>query len=227
MPCVFVETSQFKDILAALPELPPHNWLITDLECYDNQGWDGCEKWAERELFLTDEELRRDINLRNMQIIWGVFSAIPAEYSKEDTYQYPLPEAETPRYGANMIIPQHPLSFLELYADDGCFTFVSSHDSSLLEPLYQLPYRVRDEEASNKIMNAQLRRIQDMLRKEVPDVSPEAANEVQWKVWHALFKDSDLVVDDTKLHAAVMKGYYTRLLPGQHYGTYWDPYTQE
>ena len=44
MPCVYVETSQFKDILAALPELPPHNWLITDLECYDNRGWDGCEK---------------------------------------------------------------------------------------------------------------------------------------------------------------------------------------
>ena len=55
MPCVYVETSQLKDILAALPESPPHNWLITDLECDDNSGWDGCEKWAEQELFLTDE----------------------------------------------------------------------------------------------------------------------------------------------------------------------------
>ena len=51
MPCVFVETSRFKDILASLPELPPHNWLITDLDCFDYCGWDGCEKWAERELF--------------------------------------------------------------------------------------------------------------------------------------------------------------------------------
>ena len=23
------------------------NWLITELECYDHCGWDGCEKWAE------------------------------------------------------------------------------------------------------------------------------------------------------------------------------------
>ena len=228
MPCIYVETSQFKDILAALPELPPHNWLITDLECYDNRGWDGCEKWAERELFLTDEELRRDVNLRNMQIIWGVFSAISAEYSKEDIYKYPLPESENPRYMSNRIVPQHPLAFLELYADDGWFTFVSSHDTSMLEPLYQLPYKVRDEEADNKVMNAQLRRIQDILRKEVPDVSPEAANEVQWKVWHALFKGKDSMIDDAKLYSTVMKEYHIQVLPGHNYRTtYWDPYTQE
>lgn len=68
MPSIYIETCFLKDILAAIPELPPHNWLITDLECYDNSGWDGCEKWAKTELFLTDEELRRDINLRNMQM---------------------------------------------------------------------------------------------------------------------------------------------------------------
>ena len=227
MPCVYIETSRLKDILSALPEIPPHNWLITDLECYDYCGWDGCEKWAKRELFLTDEEFRQDVNLRDMQIIWGVFSAIPSEYAKEDIYKYPLPEAETPYYMSSRIAPRHPLAVLELYADDGCFTFVSAHDSALLEPLYQLPYTVRDEEASNKIMNAQLRRIQDILRKEAPDVSPEVTNEVQWKVWHTLFKDSDCVVDDAKLHTAVMKSYYARLFPGQHYGAYWDPYIQE
>ena len=227
MPCVYVETSQFKDILAALPELPPHNWLITDLECYDYRGWDGCEKWAESELFLTDEEFRRDINLEDMQMIWGVFSAIPVEYTKEDIYKFPLPESENPRYMGNKIVPQHPLAFLELYADDGWFTFVSSHDASLLEPLYQLPYKVRDEEADNKVTNAQLRRIQDSLRKEVPDISPEIANEVQWKVWWALFKDKPDDVDDTVLHTAVMKEYQKQLLPRQKYRTtYWDPYIQ-
>ena len=76
-------------------------------------------------------------------------------------------------------------------------------------------------------MNAQLRRIQDVLRKEAPDVSPEVANKVQWKVWHSLFKDSDYVVDDAQLRSDVMKGYYTRLRLGQHYGAYWDPYKQK
>lgn len=228
MPCVFVDTCYLKEILATLPELPPHNWLITDLECYDCSGWDGCEKWAERELFLTDEELRRDIDLRNMQIIWGVFSAIPAEFSKENIYKYPLPESENPRYMSNRIVPQHPLAILEFYVDDGCFTFVSSHDPTLLEPLYKLPCETHDEEASNKVMNARLCRIQDMLRKEVPDVSPEVANEVQWKVWWAFFKNSNGAVDDVTLHSAVMKEYQIQRLPGRKYRTtYWDPYTQE
>lgn len=228
MPCAYIKTCFLKDILAAIPELPPYNWLITDLECCDYCGWDGCEKWAERKLFLTDEELRRDVNLRNMQIIWGVFSAIPAEYSKEDIFKHPLPESENPRYMSNRIVPQHPLAVLELYVDDGCFTFVSSHDAALLEPLYKLPYETCDEEADNKVMNTQLCRIQDMLRREVPDVSPEVANEVQWKVWHALFKSSDSVVDDEKLHSAVMKEYHIQLLSERNYRTtYWDPYTQK
>lgn len=228
MPCVYMETSRFKDILAALPELPPHNWLITDLACFDYCGWDGCEKWAERDLFLTDEEFRRDVDLRNMQIIWGVFSAIPAEYSKEDICQYPLPESETSWYMCNKIVPQHPLAFLELYADDGCFTYVSSHDASLLEPLYQLPCKVHDEEASNQILNAQLRRIQDILRKEVPDVSPEVADGVQWMIWRELFRNKSDDVDDATLHDAVMTQYHNQLLLGRDYRTsYWDPYTQE
>ena len=77
-------------------------------------------------------------------------------------------------------------------------------------------------------MNAQLRHIQDALRKEVPTVSPEIANEVQWRVWHALFKDRDSVVNDAKLRAAVMKEYHIQALPGRNFRTtYWDPYTQE
>ncbi len=228
MPCVYVETSHLKDILAAIPDLPPHNWLITDLECYDYSGWEGCEKWAESTLFLTDESLRRDIDLRNMQIIWGVFSAILAEYSKEDIDRYPLPEAENPYYMSSRIVPQHSLATLEIYVVDGWFTLASAHDAALLEPLYKLPYITRDEEAGNKIMNAQLRRIQDMLCKEIPDVSPKVANEVQWNVWRTLFKGNDHAVNDVRLHFAVMHEYQIQIQPGRSYKTtYWDPYTQE
>lgn len=228
MPCVYVDTCYLKDILTALPQLPPIHWLITDLDCFDYCGWDGCEKWAERELFLTDKELRRDVDLRNMQIIWGVFSAIPAEYSKEEIYRHPLPESENPYYMSSRIVPQHPLALLELYVEDGCSMLVSARDHALLEPFYQLPYKVRNEESRNKVMNTQLRQIQDTLRREVPDVSPEVANEVQWKVWRTLFKDIDKQVDDVKLNCAVMKEYHKQLLPGRNYRTtFWDPYTQE
>jgi len=228
MACISVDTCQFKEILAALPELPPHNWLITDLECYDTSGWDGCEKWARRELFLTDEVLRRDVNLRDMQFIWGVFSAIPTAYSEDEVHRYPLPEAETPRYMSNLIFPQHPLAFLELYAEDGGLTFVSAREASLLDPLYRLPYEVRDEEADNRVMNAQLRRIQDTLRQAVPEVSPKIANAVQWQVWWALFRGKTGSVSDKALHTAVMAEYHAQhLSPNRFPGTYWDPYAQK
>lgn len=228
MPAIYIETCYLKEILATIPELPPLNWLITDLECYDHCGWPGSEKWAKTELFLTDDELRRDIYLRNMQIIWGVFSAIPTEYSKEDIYQYPLPKSQTPYYMSNHIVPQHPLSMLELYADDGSAILVSAREPALLEPLYHLPYKVRDEEAYNQQLNSRLRRIQDMLRAQVPDVSPLVANEVQWNVWRKLFMRNNFHVDDDRLRAAVMDEYRIQIQPGQTYRTtFWDPYIQE
>lgn len=227
MPCIYIETSRFKDILAELPELPAHNWLISDLVCYDYCCWDGCEKWADRELFLTGEQLLRDVNLRNMQFIWGVFSAIPTEYSKEEIYKYPLPESEIPYYMSNHIVPQHPLAFLELYADDGSFTLVSSRDPAPLEPLYKLPYKLHDEEADNRVLNAQLRRIQDMLRLEVPDVSPEIANEVQWQVWYALFMNRDTPVADDDLRRVVLEKYQEQLASDRKCrNTFWNPYAQ-
>lgn len=230
LPCVYVETNRLKGILGKLLELPPHNWLISDLECYDYCGWDGCEKWGEQTLFLSDEELRHDVEERDMQIIWGVFSAIPKAYSREEVFKYSLPKSENPYYMSNQIAPQHPLAFLELYVDDGDFTFVSSSDSALLKPLYRLHYNVHDEEAENRIMNAQLRHIQDILRKEVPELSPEAANEVQWNVWHSVFKGKTVDICDHELRSYIMEA-YCREMHNSHSNAYhrtlWDPYLQE
>lgn len=227
MPCVWLDTCYLKEVLAAL-RLPRCSWLITDLECLDYCGWEGCEKWAEQELLLTDEALRRDVELRDMQIIWGVFSAIPASYSREELLRHPRPESESPRYMGSHIVPQHPLAVLELYADDGSSLLVSARDAALLEPLERLSCKSRDEEASNRVMNAQLRRIQDALRRDVPDVTAEEANEVQWRVWHRLFRERDDAVEEACLCAAVREVYAAQRLDGKrHYGAYWDPYGQE
>ena len=235
MPSVFVETGYLKELLAITEKLPPHNWLISGLECYDNEGWEGCEKWAKTELFLSDDVLRHDVNLRNMQFIWGVFSMIPAQYSLDEVLTYPLPETETPYYLSNKILPQHLLATLEIYVEDGCFTFVSAHDASLLAPFYELPYKTYDLEAENQSMNAQLRRIQDVLHTEIPDVSEEFADRVQWKVWHSLFKDKEDTVTDRRLRSAVRKAHASatrkvrmeRLFKLNLNRDPWDPYSQE
>lgn len=129
---------------------------------------------------------------------------------------------------ANSILPQHPLAILELYAQDGGLTFVSAREASLLEPLYRLDGAVRDEEADNRVMNAQLRRIQDVLRQAVPEVSPQIADAVQWRVWWALFREKTGNVSDWFLRQAVMAEYRAQVRsPSRFPSVYWDPYTQK
>ena len=229
MPALLIESyGQLEEILRKTEFSSPHQWLISYLECYDTTGWEGCEKWENRSMILTDEELRRDVYLRNMQFIWGAFSAIPAEYSKETVLSYGLPDLENPRYMSNHIVPQHPLATLEISAWDGWYTYICSDDAGRLEPFWHLPYVVSDAEESNRRMNEILCRIQTMLRANIPDVTDKQANEIQWECWHALFKDKNEVVSDARLTEQIQKSFdevsaesYTWF---RH--TMWDPFLQ-
>ena len=138
MPAIRIKTSRLKEIFQALPELPPHNWLITELDCLDYCGWEGCEKWAKTELFLSNAELRRDVDLRNMQIIWGVFSAVPTQYTKAELDAFEAPGVDGPRYLGEQIVPQHPLAILEIAVFDGWYLIVSAKDEALLRGLSKL-----------------------------------------------------------------------------------------
>ena len=232
MPALFIDScSQLKSILEKSESLSPHNWLVSYLECYDTTGWDGCEKWDKQSLILTDEELRKDVYLRDMQFIWGAFSAIPKEYSKKDIEKYPLPELENSNYMANHIIPQHPLAFLEISVWDGYYTYICAHDENLLKPFWDLPYRVIDAEEDNKITNSELCRIQDVLRNMVADVSDAVANDVQWECWHKLFREKRKTADitDENIEKAVKAAYKNASAEGHHFvhTTYWNPYDQK
>lgn len=231
MPALFIDScSHIKSILQKTDTLIPHNWLISYLECYDTVGWDGCEKWENRTLILTDEELKNDVYLRDMQFIWGAFSAIPKEYSRKDIEKYAYPELEKPDYMANHIVPQHPLAFLEISVWDGSYTYVCAHDKSLLQAFYSLPYDVIDAENDNKAMNKELCRIQDTLRNMVPNVSDAVANDVQWECWLALFRDKKrrAEVSDKKIEKVVKAVYKKVSAQGYWFRhTYWNPYDQK
>ncbi len=229
MPAIFINSyGQLKSILELLELSEPCNWLVSYLECYDTVGWEGCEKWDKRVLILTDEELKNDVYLRDMQFIWGAFSAIPKRYNQDDILSYKLPELEIPDYMGNYIVPQHPLAILEIAVCDGGYTYISSKDESFLSSLYRLPCNVIDAEAYNRIMNKELCRIQDKLREFVPNVSEEVANDVQWRCWHSLFKNSKTEVSDNDLERDVRNAYEKASAPGYHFSsTIWDPYKQQ
>lgn len=227
MPAVFIDNcSQIKEILRCLSSLPPHNWLISELNCYDYCGWDGGEKWAEETLFLPDALLRRDIEHRDPQIIWGAFSALPINVTEEDAYACALPWLDgNSSYMRNHIQPQHPLAFLEIAVFDGSYVTVSACDAALLDPLYTLPLSVRDEEEDNQRLNANLRRIQNALKAIAHGATKEQVNEVQWLCWRKLFCGTETQVDDTALLASV-KETFDQISKAGYRCKYslWDPF---
>lgn len=229
MPAVHIAScSQPKSILSCMGDLSSYTFLISYLECYDTEGWEGCEKWSGSSLLLPGDELKRDVDLRDMWFMWGAFSAIPSKYTKEEILAYPLPSLEDPRYMAERIVPQHPLAVFEISVWDGCYTYVSASDEQLLRPLYGLPYKVTDAEAENRRMNRELRRIQDALRRIAPSASAAAANEVQWRCWHELFRDKETDVSEDALLCEVEKQYGEVSADGYWFRyTAWDPYKQE
>ena len=229
MPAILIEScNEITSILKAMDSSSSHNWLISYLDCLDTENSDGCDKWNNCSLILTDAELKKDIYSGDMSFMWGVFSAIPKEHSQDEIYSYKLPELEIPDYMANRIVPQHPLAFLEISIWDGSYTYVSAHDENILKQFHSLPYKVIDAEADNRAMNEKLCRIQDMLRGIIPDVTDEAANEIQWSCWHSLFRDNNSDVSDKELEREIKKAYEKVSSAEYHsYRTFWDPYAQK
>lgn len=232
MPAVCIKykgvNGRIKEILNAIPELPEHNWLITDLECYDYCGWNGSEKWAESRLFISDEELRHDVNLRDMQFVWGAFSALPKSIAKDEALTYPDIGLDG-NYGGfmlnNILLPKQPNSILEIWSEDSTSVTVVAHSSDYLKPLYNLDCEVYDEELFNQKMNFELCRIRNVLKTINPNISENKVNAIQWHCWRNLFLNSDKYQDDEAVAEQVKKSMkYIEEKGFYNTGFYWNPF---
>ena len=59
-----------------------YNWLITEIET--NTG----DYFYDNYIILSNDELLNKLETKQIQWIWGVFSAIPKKYSKEEILNY-------------------------------------------------------------------------------------------------------------------------------------------
>lgn len=232
MPAVCVRYDEFnghiKEILNALPKLPEHNWLITDLDCYDYCGWDGCEKWAESRLFLSNEELCHDVNLRDMQFVWGVFSALPKNITKEEALTYPDIGLDGNSGGfllKNTLLPQQQNSILEIWSTDSTSVTVVTHNTDYLKPLYNLSCEVYDAELFNQKMNSELCRIRNALKTINMNIPENKVNAIQWHCWRNLFLNSNKYYDDDAIAKQINKS-MEHIEEKCFYdsGFYWNPF---
>lgn len=129
-------------------------WLITGLECYQASGWPGCEKWQQETTLIPNEDLLRDIEARDMQFVWGIFSAIPVRYPREEILSHPMPDFwdtdGRSRCLREHLLPQHPLAFLEIFSEDSSTVTVIAPQPEILRPLYGLDCWTEDAEEQNR-----------------------------------------------------------------------------
>lgn len=115
-----------------------YKWLITDIEAYpqDNGVLDKLIEENREYLLLTTDELMSYLEIRDFQWIWGVFSAIPTEYSNEEIFQYDLPFAagNSDIYRDKPVI-QHPLAEIEVVAHDALYFQVTARNENRLQGL--------------------------------------------------------------------------------------------
>jgi len=224
MPAIKIDCcSNIKAILDLYNDLPSHNWLLSNVECYQSDMFD------EDSYFLTDEELRAGISVNDPQFLWGCFSAVPAELSEEEVRSYDLPELENIYYLKDDLIPQHPEAFLEISVMDASYTLVIANDPELLTRLAALPYGMYDEEEDNRRCNAALRRIRTIINELYPDEREDVVNELQWSCWHALFRENGNIEDvtDKKIRRCLRMNFLTLDRSKPCYSEPWDPFEQK
>ena len=112
-----------------------YNWLITNIEAYP-QNEELNQFIRENDyLFLSTDELISILEKEDFQWVWGVFSAIPKSYTKEQILKYDLPFADgnTKIYKNNNFVIQHPLADIEIVAQDSNSVFIVAKDDEILE----------------------------------------------------------------------------------------------
>ena len=152
MAGILIETNRgfLGDVLESLgAEQWDCRWLLTGLEV---AGWADGQDWTEP-LILSNQELLREV--KQVQFIWGILSAIPARYTEREILEYPLPEFTLDEEGescylADVLLPQHPLAFLEIMCEDSTSVTVIAREAGRLQPLYSLPEWTEDAEARNR-----------------------------------------------------------------------------
>lgn len=107
-----------------------YNWLITEFET--NTG----DYFYEEYVILSNDELLDNLENKEIQWIWGTFSAIPKKYKQEEILKYNLPGVEN--IDKKEIKIQHPLAEIEIIAYDSTFVQLIAKDKTIAEKFKKL-----------------------------------------------------------------------------------------
>ena len=100
-----------------------YNWLITEIETSTG------DYFNDEYVIVSNDELLDDLENKEIQWIWGTFSAIPKKYKQEEILKYNLPGVEN--IDKKEIKIQHPLAEIEIIAYDSTFVKHIAKDKTI------------------------------------------------------------------------------------------------
>ena len=107
-----------------------YNWLITEIETSTG------DYFNDEYVIVSNDELLDNLENKEIQWIWGTFSAIPKKYKQEEILKYNLPGVEN--IDKKEIKIQHPLAEIEIIAYDSTFVQLIAKDKTIAEKLKKL-----------------------------------------------------------------------------------------
>lgn len=107
-----------------------YNWLITEIETSTG------DYFYEEYVIVSNDELLDNLENKEIQWIWGTFSAIPKKYKQEEILKYNLPGVEN--IDKKEIKIQHPLAEIEIIAYDSTFVQLIAKDKTIAEKFKKL-----------------------------------------------------------------------------------------
>lgn len=143
--------TDLRGIFLALGDIyKEYNWLITDYVCYPRSS-EIKALFSGEPVVISGEELMNVLGSENFQWIWGVFSAIRKNVSKDEIVTAGLPRAEgNSKIWSNPVTIQHPMADIEIIAWDSNATVIIAKDDSLVEDLKNKLGPAKDLEKYNE-----------------------------------------------------------------------------
>ena len=107
-----------------------YNWLITEIETSTG------DYFNDEYVIVSNDELLDNLENKEIQWIWGTFSAIPKKYKQEEILKYNLPGVEN--IDKKEIKIQHPLAEIEIIAYDSTFVQLIAKEKTIAEKFKKL-----------------------------------------------------------------------------------------
>lgn len=107
-----------------------YNWLITEIET--NTG----DYFYDEYVILNNNELLDKLESKDIQWIWGIFSGIPAKYSKKEILNSKLPRIN--HINKKIVTIQHPLAEIEIIAYDSTLVQIITKDDNVAKNFKKL-----------------------------------------------------------------------------------------